>query len=170
MTDQGRRDQFLETEGDFPLEEVLSLPLMAHLATASALGPRVSPVWFLWEEGAMWFAGRNSDTFPKRIRETPECAVGTVEFDPQRGMLRHVGMRGAAEVVPLDSARLQRLLRRYLGNDPTAWSTSFRKGVVEKLDLMVRFTPASIVARDQSYFSPASPRQYPCEGLDGSSL
>lgn len=65
-------------------------------------------------------------------------------------------MRGAAEVVPLDSARLHRLLRRYLGDDPTAWSVTFRKGVIEKLDLMVRFTPASIVARDQSYFSLAS--------------
>jgi hypothetical protein len=148
-------------EVEFPLEEILSLPLMAHLATASALGPRVSPVWFLWEEGAMWFAGRSSDTFPKRIRKTPECAVGAVDLDLQRGMLRHVGMRGVAEVVPLDDARLQRLLRRYLGNDPTAWSTTFRQGVIEKLDLMVRFTPASIVARDQSYFSPASPRGYP---------
>ena len=146
---------------DFPLEDVLSLPLMAHLATASALGPRDSPVWFLWEEGAMWFVGSSSDTFPKRICETPECAVGVVDFDLQRGMLRHVGMRGAAGVEPLDRARLYRLLGRYLGKDSAGWSTTFRQGVIDKLDLMVRFTPASIVARDQSYFSPASPREYP---------
>ena len=100
---------------DFPLEDVLSRPLMAHLATASAEGPRDSPVWFLWEDGVMWFVARSVDRFPKRIRETPKCSVGVVDFNLQRGTLRHVGMRGTAEVTPVDKARLHRLLARYLG-------------------------------------------------------
>jgi hypothetical protein len=139
---------------DFPLEDVLSRPLMAHLATASAAGPRDSPLGFLWEDGAMWFVGRSVDTFPKRVRETPQCAVGVVDFDLQRGMLRHVGMRGTAEVTALDAARLRRLLARYLGEDPARWSRTFTRDVVDTLDLMVRFRPTSFVARDQSYFSP----------------
>jgi hypothetical protein len=147
-------------ELDFPLQDVLTRPLMAHLATASVRGARDSPVWFLWEDGALWFVGRNVDTFPKRIRETPQCAVGIVDFDLQRGLLRHVGLRGTAEVMPVDRGRLHRLLARYLGEDPTEWSSTFRKGVIDKLDVMVRFTPTSIVARDQSYFSPAGPREF----------
>lgn len=145
---------------DFPLEDVLSRPLMAHLATASAEGPRDSPVWFLWEDGVMWFVARSVDRFPKRIRETPKCSVGVVDFNLQRGTLRHVGMRGTAEVAPVDKARLHRLLARYLGEDPEGWSSTFTRGVIDKLDLMVRFRPTSIVARDQSYFSLASPREY----------
>ena len=108
----------------------------------------------------MWFVARSMDTLPKRIRETPQCAVGVVDFNLQRGTLRHVGMRGTAEVTPLDKARLHRLLARYLGEDPAGWNSTFRRGVIETLDLMVRFTPTSIVARDQSYFSLASPREY----------
>jgi hypothetical protein len=145
---------------DFPLEDLLCRPLMAHLATASAEGPRDSPLWFLWEDGVMWFVARSVDTFPKRIRETPQCAVGVVDFNLQHGTLWHVGMRGTAEVTPLDKARLHRLLARYLGEDSAGWSSTFRSGVIDKLDLMVRFTPKSIVARDQSYFLPASLREY----------
>ena len=150
---------------DFPLEDVLSRPLMAHLSTASAAGPRHSPLWFLWEDGAMWFVGRSVDTFPKRVRETPHCAVGVVDFDLQRGTLRHVGMRGTAEVTALDTARLRRLLARYIGEDPACWSSTFSREVVDKLDLMVRLSPTSIVAREQSYFSPASPRAYDAQRL-----
>ena len=145
---------------DFPLENLLSRPLIAHLSTISAAGPRDSPLWFLWEDGVMWFVGRTVDTFPKRIRETAQCAVGVVDFDLQRGTLRHVGMRGTAEVTALDMARLRRLLARYIGEDPTCWRSTFRREVVDKLDLMVRFRPTSIVARDQSYFSSASPREF----------
>jgi len=108
----------------------------------------------------MWFVARSVDRFPKRIRETPKCSVGVVDFNLQRGTLRHVGMRGTAEVAPVDKARLHRLLARYLGEDPEGWSSTFTRGVIDKLDLMVRFRPTSIVARDQSYFSLASPREY----------
>jgi hypothetical protein len=39
------------------IEKILSRPLFAHLATASERGPRESPVWFLWEGGALWIIG-----------------------------------------------------------------------------------------------------------------
>jgi len=45
------------------------------------------------------------------------------------------------------------LLSRYLGDDEGMWSEDFRTVVIDRLDLMVRFDPTSIVARDQSYFS-----------------
>jgi hypothetical protein len=47
--------------GTVDLEEFLSRPLFAHLATASEEGPRESPVWFLGEDGAVWIIGSRRD-------------------------------------------------------------------------------------------------------------
>ena len=137
---------------DFDPDDVLRLPLFAHLASASPDGARESPVWFLWEDGALWLVGNRRDSFPKRLEAEPRCAVGIVEFDLQRGHLRHVGIRGIARVEALDPARLHRFLAKYLGADPSQWNATFKATVIDKLDLMVRIVPISIVARDQSYF------------------
>jgi nitroimidazol reductase NimA-like FMN-containing flavoprotein (pyridoxamine 5'-phosphate oxidase superfamily) len=149
----------MQMELDFDIDAFLQKPLFAHLATVCESGPRESPVWFLWEKGALWLVGNNCDSFPKRIRAEPRCAVGMVEFDLARGLLRHVGIRGIGTIEPLDRPRLHRLLSRYLGADETTWNKRFREAVVDELDLMVRIDPTSIVARDQSYFSNASPKQ-----------
>jgi hypothetical protein len=142
----------LERSGEpFDLDAFLARPLMAHLATASADGPRESPVWFLWEDGAVWLVGTSSDSFPKRVKDEPRCALGFVDFHLDRGLLLHVGMRGTATVEKLDEARLYRLLGRYLGEEKD-WNPAFVRSVIENLDLMVRFTPESVVMRDQSYF------------------
>lgn len=138
---------------DFDIDIFLQRPLLAHVATASALGPRESPVWFLWEDQRVWLIGNRRDSFPKRIEADGRSAIGIVDFDLQRGLLQHVGFRGFAAIVPLDHARLYRLLRRYLGDDQASWNQAFRERVIDRLDLMVRFEPASVVARDQSYFS-----------------
>ena len=115
---------------DFDVDEFLQKPLLAHLATASGDGPRESPVWFLWEAGALW----------------------------PNGVLRHVGIRGVATIEPLDRPRLYRMLRRYLGEDQQAWNHSFRARVIDRLELMVRISPESLVARNQSYFSSKGPQ------------
>ena len=142
---------------DFDTEAFLRKPLFAHLATASSEGPRESPVWFLWEAGALWLVGNERDSFPKRIRAEPRCAVGIVEFDLGNGRLRHVGIRGIGKLEALDRARLHRLLSRYLGEDEAHWNEHFRGAVVDHLNLMVRIVPTSVVARDQSYFASSLP-------------
>ena len=142
---------------DLDVNALLEQPLVAHLATASSDGPRESPVWFLWEDQAMWLVGNERDSFPKRLQVDRRCAIGVVEFDVQRGVLKHVGIRGVATVLPLDRFRLHRLLRRYLGEDETMWNPWFRVNVIDRLTLMVRIEPMSVVARDQSYFASTSP-------------
>jgi hypothetical protein len=139
---------------DFDVDAFLQRPLVAHLATSSPDGARDSPLWFLWEDGALWLVGTERDSFPRRIAADGRCAVGVVDFDLARGRLLHLGMRGTAEVVPLEPARLYRFLARYLGEDPDSWNPWFREQVVDGLDLMVRFVPTSVVARDMSYFAP----------------
>lgn len=142
----------VERSGEpFDLDTFLARPLLAHLATVSADGPRESPVWFLWEDGAVWLIGSSEDSFPRRIGDDPRCAIGFVDFHLERGLLLHVGMRGTATVEKRDEARLGRLLRRYLGGEKD-WNPEFVQSVIDKLDLMVHFTPRSVVIRDQSYF------------------
>jgi hypothetical protein len=140
-------------DADFDVDDFLRQPLVAHLATASSDGPRESPVWFLWEDQAMWLVGNQRDSFPKRLQIDGRCAIGVVEFDLRRGLLKHVGVRGTATVFPLDRLRLHRLLRRYLGENEAMWNPRFRASVIDRLTLMVRIEPTSVVARDQSYFA-----------------
>ena len=138
---------------DFDVDEFLRQPLVAHLATSSYDGARESPVWFLWEDQAMWLVGNERDSFPKRLQVDGRCAIGVVEFDLRRGLLKHVGIRGIATVLPLDRFRLHRLLHRYLGENQATWNARFRSSVIDRLTLMVRIEPVSVVARDQSYFA-----------------
>jgi hypothetical protein len=142
----------LDMAYDFNINEFLTQPLMAHLAIGSPDGARESPVWFLWEEGSVWLVGNSRDTFPQRIRQDPRCAIGTVQFNADSGVLRHVGIRGVAEILPLNEDRLRGLLRRYLGEDEARRDPCFRRNIMEGLDLMVRVIPGTIVAREQSYF------------------
>ena len=53
----------------------------------------------------------------------------------------------------LHQERLHRLLSRYLRRGASAWNPHFRRRAIDELALMVCFSPASIVARDQAYFA-----------------
>lgn len=133
------------------LEDVLSRPLFAHLATASEDGPRSSPVWFLWEEKALWIIGNyRTDSFPKRVEREPRCAIGVVDFDAGTGLVRHVGFRGSARLTPHDRGRMVRLLGRYLGA-LEAWDERFVEILDDEDYVFVRFEPETAVVRDQSY-------------------
>ena len=133
------------------LNEILARPLFAHLATASEHGPRESPVWFLWEDEALWIIGNyKTDSFPRRIEREPRCAVGVVYFEVATGLVQHVGLRGRAHLEAHDAERMKRLLSRYMG-ELERWDSRF----VEILDdtdyVFVRFEPETVVVRDQSY-------------------
>ena len=138
------------------VEEFLARPLFAHLSTVSEDGPRDSPVWFLWEEGALWIiAVLNENTFHERIRRDPRCAVGIVDFDRESGLVQHVGFRGRATLEPWNVQRAKRLLARYLGEDETKWHRDrFLDGLDDSsTQLFVKFEPETAIVRDQSYLS-----------------
>jgi SAM-dependent methyltransferase/nitroimidazol reductase NimA-like FMN-containing flavoprotein (pyridoxamine 5'-phosphate oxidase superfamily) len=138
-------------ERDFDIDSFLTKPLVGHLATYGAAGPCETPVWFLWEDGALWMIASSESGFVKRLREDSRAAIGIVDFDVNRGYLRHVGFRGSVAIEPMDAPRRERLVRRYLG-DETQWSAWFRQSVVERQDVLLKFVPQTAVARDQSYF------------------
>lgn len=135
----------------FDLNEFLSRPLYAHLAHSSEHGPRESPVWFHWDGQAIWIIGGSS--FPANLKREPRCALGIVDFDLATGRSHHVGMRGKAEVLPYDRAMTKTIFRRYFGPKEDDWDPRFRYDATgEAADLtMVRFTPETVVVRDQSY-------------------
>ena len=133
------------------MADVLARPLFAHLATSSEAGPRESPVWFLWEEGALWIIGNyRTDSFPKRIERDPRCAIGVVDYDVTTGLVRHVGFRGRASLRPHDEERMKRLLGRYMGEQET-WDSRFVEILPDTDYIFIRFEPETAVIRDQSY-------------------
>jgi hypothetical protein len=133
------------------MNEILERPLFAHLATASVHGPRQSPVWFLWEDGALWIIGNyKTDSFPKRIEQEPRCAIGVVHFDVATGLVQHVGFRGQARLEGHDTDRMKRLLGRYMG-EIEQWDDRFVE-ILDDVDyIFIRFEPETAVVRDQSY-------------------
>jgi nitroimidazol reductase NimA-like FMN-containing flavoprotein (pyridoxamine 5'-phosphate oxidase superfamily) len=154
--------------GTVELDEFLARPLFAHLATASDDGPRESPVWFLWDDEAIWIIGsRRTDSFPARLEREPRCAIGIVDFDAEWGLVQHVGMRGHATTEPFDADRARRLLARYLGDKSESWDRRFRETLGDPDNLFVRVVPETVVARDISYGQ--GERREGKAGPDGSS-
>lgn len=140
---------------EFDPSLVLSQPLMAHLATLSPDGPRNAPVWFLWEEGTLWMPSATSSSSTARIARDSRVAVEIVKFDLEQGVLLHLGMRGKAEVVPMDVPLFRRLLTKYLGPDETRWNPWFVETVARFDDpdgRFIRLRPESIFTKNVSFF------------------
>jgi hypothetical protein len=136
---------------DFDINVVLKQPLMAHLSTVEG-APRDSAVWFIWEESSAWIFGETSDSFVRRLTKEPRCALGVVDFDVQKGILKHVNIRGTAQILDPDRDRLTRFLIKYIGENKSDWNPWFIKNIVDPINCMVQVIPQSIVAKDLSFF------------------
>jgi hypothetical protein len=141
----------------FPFDPgaLLAMPLMANLATVSEDGPRNAPVWFLWEDGALWMLGTAGSSSVRRLGRDPRCAVEIVHYDNARGILGHLGLRGRATVGPMAPPRFRRLLAKYLGPDEADWNGWFVDKVARIDDpdgRLVRLVPESVFTNNVSYF------------------
>ncbi len=137
----------------FDHEAFLQRPLFAHLATVADAGPRDSPVWFVFEDGAFWIIGDTAaDTFPARIAAAPVCALGIVDFDRATGLVQHVAVRGTGAVVPFDADRARRIFCKYMGAE-SEWDPRFRPTVDDPppTAVFVRVVTETMLVRDQSY-------------------
>ncbi|WP_139365753.1 pyridoxamine 5'-phosphate oxidase family protein [Shouchella patagoniensis] len=133
------------------MEDILSRPLFAHLSSASDGSPRDSPVWFLWEEGSLWILGNyKTDSFPKRIETEPRCAIGIIDYHVKTGLVHHVGFRGTAELEPQVASKVKRLLNRYMGEEER-WDPRFHAVSGDSNWVFIKFTPETVVVKDQSY-------------------
>ncbi|MGP9041539.1 pyridoxamine 5'-phosphate oxidase family protein [Cytobacillus kochii] len=141
--------EIIRGKRSFDLDKFLTKPLFAHLSTASSEGPRESPVWFFWKDKCLWIIGTPVDTFPLRIDENPNCAIGIVDFDPATGKVLHAGFRGKATVEPFNSNLAKRLFSKYLGSKEKEWDARFKNQDSE--NVFIRFVPETVVVRNQSY-------------------
>lgn len=143
--------EVLEDTMDVPLEAFLDRPLFCFLGQVADAEPRISPLWYLWEDGKIWCIGDTvGKSYTERVERHPETAVAVVDFDVRSGRVEHVGMRGRAKLSPLEEDRVSRLLRRYLGDDPDDWDPRFADLDGDRW-AFVEFTPETVVARDQSF-------------------
>ncbi|WP_375256955.1 pyridoxamine 5'-phosphate oxidase family protein [Citreimonas sp.] len=140
----------------FDPEPVLAMPLMAMLATVSDEGaPCNAPVWFLWEDGALWMPSSTGASSARRLEHEPRAAVEIVQFDNAGGVLLHVGMRGEAACVAMQPDRFRRLLSKYLGPDEAAWNPWFVDTVARIDDpdgRLIRLVPDSVFTNNVSFF------------------
>lgn len=141
--------EIIRGKRSFDLDEFLKKPLFAHLSPVSSEGPRDSPVWFFWEDKCLWIIGTPGDTFPLRIDNNPNCAIGIVDFDPSTGKVLHAGFRGRATVEPFNFDLAKRLLAKYLGPIEKEWDSRFKNQ--DPKNVFIRFAPETVVVRDQSY-------------------
>lgn len=133
------------------IDDVLELPLFCYLGTVSREDdPRVSPLWYHWEDDTLWILGDREKTYTDRIERHPETAVAIVDFDVVEARVRHIGMRGHATLEAVDDGIVERKLTRYLGPDSDDWDDMFHDLDPERWCL-IKFTPETVVARNQSY-------------------
>ena len=139
----------------FDPDLLLNRPLMAMLATVTSDGkPCIAPVWFAWEDNALWMLSNQDAHSISRIEERPDVSVEIVEFEAESGMLLHLGLRGRAEIRPMDEALFHRLLIRYLGPEDT-WNPWFIENIARIQDpqgRLIRLEPESVFTNDSSYF------------------
>jgi hypothetical protein len=141
----------VENSLDCSIDAVLDRPLFAFLGQQSPNGPRVSPLWFLWEDEAIWhIAQLDGRSYPDRIKEDSRATVAIVDFDPTEGRVEHVGVRGAATLRDYDPDRADRLFAKYLGKNRDEWPERFAAVGADGYAL-IEVDPETVVARDQSY-------------------
>jgi nitroimidazol reductase NimA-like FMN-containing flavoprotein (pyridoxamine 5'-phosphate oxidase superfamily) len=135
---------------EFDLDGFLARPVLARIATA---GPTVRPVWYVWEEEAFWWLTGGWSRLTATLRENPEVVALVDTCDLISGEVLQVVAAGAAEVAPFDEARARRKLRRYLGDDESAWDRRrFLEGAFDDPTVrFIRLAPRSLRARDLSY-------------------
>ena len=140
----------------FDPDEVLCRPLVANLATIDAEGaPCNAPVWFHWEAGALFMLADEGSSSVRRIARDARVSVEIVDFDNDRGIMRHLGFRGRAVVEGMDEGLFRRLLCRYLGPDESLWNAWFIENVAmisSPSGRLVRLVPDSVFTNDVSFF------------------
>ncbi len=67
----------LDAEAKRHVDEILSRPVLARLATASpeTLQPHVVPLWFYWDGECLWMSGFRSTRKSRVLWLNPRCAV-----------------------------------------------------------------------------------------------
>ena len=131
------------------VESFLRRPLVARVATN---GPALRPVWFVWEESALWWITDATSGLARRLLSGDNDIVAVIDScDLNTGEVIAVSIRGTAEVVPLDRARAFRKFKKYLGSDVDTWDPGLLASVDVSTTRLVRLRPEKVIAKDMSF-------------------
>lgn len=102
------------------LNELLNEPRLAHLATSSKNGiPRVSPIWYVYENGFFYFTTRLGRVKGAHIQKNPIVALSIATDDQP---YRAVCAFGRAEIVKENRDKwLERISFRYGEAEGRSW-------------------------------------------------
>jgi len=128
----------------FDVEEFLSRPIVARVATSFKDTPHVAPVWFNVKDGALWFSTFSGSKKVRNIAKNPKVAVCIDVADP--GETKYVILEGRAEAVTGEAKQDHlRIYRKYMSEEALetanvdAW---FKAGLT-----LVRVIPKKVVTR-----------------------
>jgi hypothetical protein len=147
----------LDVGSGFDLAGFLRRPLIARLATISDNGPRVRPIWYVFDEAGFWWITGRWSSIDATLRRDPRVELVVDTCDLESGEVLQVRARGRAELQPFDRERAQAWGERYMGPDRARWGR-FQLEVFE--DPSSRFAllePTWLWARDLSW-DPGSAR------------
>ena len=128
------------------IDAFLAAPRLCHFATVDANGrPRVRPLWFLWSDGAFWFATRKGARHTGRdLDANPRVAVSVASEDrPYRAVLAH----GRPELVERTEELLLAIATRYDEEAGRRWAASAMK---EPDRVIMRLEPDTLLTWDYS--------------------
>ena len=114
------------------IQTLLALDVPAHLATLDRNGfPHVTPLWFVWEDGAFYMTSIVDRPHLKRLASDPRAGLGIGVEDPERSdgqrPNEQVRAHGNAELVPDDRALwTNRITEKYLRGPAAAASVAAR--------------------------------------------
>jgi nitroimidazol reductase NimA-like FMN-containing flavoprotein (pyridoxamine 5'-phosphate oxidase superfamily) len=131
------------------IETLLALDVPAHLASLDSDGfPHVTPLWFVWEDGAFYMTSIADRPHLKRLARNPRAGVDVDVEDPERAdgerPNRQVRAIGNAELSQDDRAAwTTRITEKYV-RGPAAAATVAARAADERIVICLR--PTRLVA------------------------
>jgi general stress protein 26 len=150
MKESTMTDEVQERTKQELIDELLSLPILARLATANAktLQPHVVPLWFLWDGSSAWIS---SFVSTRKIRDliSNENVALLIEPKVEGFKLQAVLLEGPAELIaePREFVTSQalKIYTHYLGSqgvlaaEPQSWAA-------DPENRLIKLTPKRIIA------------------------
>lgn len=102
------------------IADLLNLAIPAHLATLDLAGfPRITPIWFLWEDGIFYMSSGQEKHHVDDLVRNPRAGlcIAVEEGQTQGGNrpYRQIVMRGYAQVQPdIDEMWARKLILKYI--------------------------------------------------------
>jgi nitroimidazol reductase NimA-like FMN-containing flavoprotein (pyridoxamine 5'-phosphate oxidase superfamily) len=129
------------------IDDLLRLEVPAHLASIDPSGfPRVTPIWFLWKDGAFYMTSFRNKPHVRNLRRDPKASVCVdVERLAPDGQRPNQQVKGAgeADLYPDEGGRVTREITLKYVRGPLAATEAERRGRMDRL--VIRIEPRRLV-------------------------